>query len=42
MSSVLDNLIDEIEELSKNSDLPEKVDIKFWEQFIIKIINLGF
>lgn len=39
LANKLDNLMDEIEELSKNSNLPEKVDRKFWDDFLIKTIE---
>lgn len=32
---ILENLIDEIEELSENSNLPSKVDREFWDNFLI-------
>lgn len=33
----LDSLMDEIEELAKNSDLPDKVNVKYWEDFIYAV-----
>ncbi len=35
----LDTLIEEVEKLSKNSKLPEKVDRDFWDNFIINTIE---
>lgn len=35
IAHLLEDLMDEVEELSKNSDLPDKVDRKFWDEFII-------
>jgi hypothetical protein len=37
ISPVLDDLMKEIEELSKKSDYPEKADAEFWENFLIDI-----
>lgn len=34
VAPVLESLMEEVEELSLNSTLPEKVDRKFWDQFI--------
>lgn len=39
IAPLLDNLIDEIEEISKNSNLPEKVDKIFWDDFIIRVVK---
>lgn len=36
---LLEKLIDECKELSEKSDLPEKVDRTFWDDFIIKTIE---
>jgi hypothetical protein len=36
---VLENLVDEIEVLAEQSDLPEKVDRKYWDQFIVDVYN---
>lgn len=33
----LENLVDEIEQLAGTSSYPEKVDMSFWEEFIIKL-----
>ena len=38
----LEDLMDEIEILSKNSDLPEKADRKFWDSFIIEVLEKEF
>ncbi|KKM76762.1 hypothetical protein LCGC14_1376950, partial [marine sediment metagenome] len=35
----LDNLMDEVEELSLNSDLPMKVNKKYWDNFIVEQIR---
>jgi len=35
----LDLLIEEVEKLSEKSSLPEKTDIKFWNKFIIEILE---
>jgi len=35
----LESLMDEVESLSLKSDLPEKVDRKFWDEFIINVIG---
>ena len=35
----LENLMEEIETLSKNSELPEKVDRIFWDNFIMEVIE---
>ena len=35
IAPMLENLMDEVEELSKLSTLPEKVDRKFWDDFIV-------
>jgi predicted nucleotidyltransferase len=39
LSPLLDSLIDEIEQLSKSSPLPEKVNRKYWDDFIIEMIE---
>lgn len=39
VSQVLESLIDEVKELSPKSNLPEKPDIKFWENWLIDIIE---
>jgi len=36
----LEELIDEVEALSLASDLPEKVDRKFWDEFIMREVHL--
>jgi len=36
---VLENLVDEIEVLAEQSDLPEKVNRKFWDEFIVDVYN---
>jgi predicted nucleotidyltransferase len=38
VSPTLENLMEEVEVLSKTSTLPEKVDIDYWEDFIIRIM----
>lgn len=38
VSPTLDKIMDEVELLSKNSDLPEKADRKFWNKFLIETI----
>ena len=38
---LLEGLMDEVEELSKISTLPEKVDTKFWEDFIFDVYKKG-
>jgi len=35
----LDDMMDELEELSAKSDLPKKVNRKFWDDFLIKVID---
>lgn len=39
VSPELDDLMDEIEELSKKSTLPEKVNRKFWNNFLIETLD---
>jgi len=39
VSPELNNLISEVEELSEKSNLPEKVDKKFWDKFIINTLE---
>ena len=39
ISQKLDDLLDEIEELSIKSDLPDKVNMKFWNEFILDCYN---
>jgi len=36
---VLNNLMDEIEIMTKNSDLPEQVDTSFWDAFLIDAVG---
>jgi len=36
---VLNNLMDEIEIMTKNSDLPEQVDTSFWDSFLIDAVG---
>lgn len=36
---ILDSLMDEVELLSHDSDLPELVDKKFWDDFIVSVID---
>lgn len=36
VAPMLDELIDEVEELSRNSSLPEKVDRRFWNEFVME------
>jgi len=38
IAPLLDSLVDEVEELSRKSNLPEKVDRKFWDDFICTTI----
>lgn len=37
VAPVLERVIEEVEVLAANSDLPEKVDRKFWDQFIVNV-----
>lgn len=39
VSPILENLMEEIEELSKNSSLPEKVNRDFWNNFLIDVLE---
>ncbi len=39
VAPLLDNLMDQIEELAKESTLPKKVNRKFWDEFIIDIVD---
>lgn len=39
VAPLLERLMDEVENLSKNSNLPEKVDRKFWDDFIMKEVE---
>lgn len=39
ISDHLETLMEEINELSKNSELPETSDIKFWNDFLVDIID---
>lgn len=32
--------MDEVEQLSKNSKLPKKVDNEFWEDFIVNVYEM--
>jgi hypothetical protein len=34
-------LVDEIEQLAEQSDLPEKVNRKFWDEFIVHVYEGG-
>jgi len=38
----LDNMIDELEELNKNSNFPDEPDYEFWNNFLIEIIDGEF
>ena len=38
---VLEDLVDEIEQLAEQSDLPEKVNRKFWDEFIVHVYEGG-
>ena len=35
----LEELMDEVEELSATSKLPEKVDRKYWDNWLIKVVD---
>lgn len=35
---MLDALIDEVEVLAANSDLPDKPDTKFWDEFLLDVV----
>lgn len=35
----LDDLLEEVEDLIENSDLPEKGDVKFWNDFLFEVID---
>lgn len=37
IAPILDREIDEVRELAEKSDLPEKVDRKYWDDFIVKV-----
>ncbi len=39
VSPVLENLMNEVEELSKNSKLPEKTDRSYWDKFLFDTID---
>lgn len=39
ISIYLDNMVDELEELNKNSSLPNEPDFKFWENFVLEIVD---
>ncbi|GAG63249.1 unnamed protein product [marine sediment metagenome] len=39
VAPLLEEMMDEVETLSKESDLPEKVDREFWDQFIMKEVG---
>lgn len=39
VAPILENLLDEVKALSKQSKYPEKVDKSFWEKFLIEIYN---
>jgi len=39
VAPVLEGLMDEVEELSKQSALPEKADYKFWDDFICEVMT---
>jgi hypothetical protein len=39
VTPLLDTLIDEVEELSRKSTLPEKTDRKYWDDFIIRVVQ---
>lgn len=39
VAPILDDLMEEVEELGNKSTLPEKVDRKFWDDFLIRIIE---
>ena len=39
VSPKLDELMDEVELLTKCSDLPEQVDTKYWDDFIIRVLE---
>ncbi len=39
IGKMLDDLIDEVEVLTAESDLPEKPDVKFWNDFLLKVVH---
>jgi predicted nucleotidyltransferase len=39
VSPLIDNLFEEIEELNEKSNLPKKVDRKYWDNFLINVIE---
>ncbi len=39
VAPMLEDLMDEVEELTKTSDLPSKVDRKFWDKFIVETVK---
>lgn len=40
VSPYLESLMDEVEELADKSNLPEQVDVEFWENFLIDILKI--
>lgn len=38
LSPLLDDLVDEVKELRDKSTLPDKPDVKFWEEFIMEVM----
>jgi len=42
VAPILEDLMVEVEELSVNSDFPEKVDKEYWDGFICGVLEVNF